>query len=111
MDLTLSNVLSFMIGADEVIVKDNKAIIKFYQNSERYSVLREAIAFLNEFETCNANEENYMIDEIKKLYNYFDAVKKKAKENYNIGLEYVYCDEVQEVINKLEEKLIKKGKF
>ncbi len=111
MNLLSNEFLSYLIGADEVNLKDGKIIIKFLQNSERYICMKEAVSFLEEFNSCNCVEKNFLIDEMKNLYDYFNRVLENAKKNLPFGFEYIYDEETQQVIDKLKKALISKGKI
>ena len=44
--------LAYLIGVDEIKIKDRKAIIKFSLNSERYVCMKEAVSFMQEYNSC-----------------------------------------------------------
>jgi|GEM_PF-6397060 len=111
MNILSENFLIYLIGVDEVKIKDGKAIIKFLSNSERYVCMKEAVSFMKEYNSCTAYEKNFLIDEIKNLYDYFNKVLERAKKDLPFGLEYVYDAENQHVINEMKEVLILKGKI
>lgn len=110
MNIEFTECLNFLIGADKVEIENGKAIITFFENSDKYSCMAQALAFMKEYNSSDLKGKDVLIDQIKNLYDYFNEVLDRAKK-MSFGLEFVFAEENQKIIDQMKEALIKKGKL
>ena len=97
--------LCFLVGVDEVHIKGGTVVCKFLKESSRYTVYAEAIAFIEEYNLCTTGDRKFLIDYIKKIYNYFNSVIMQANNKYSFenSLLFKYDSETNAIIQQLKK--------
>ena len=108
----IEKIFCYLVGVDELHIKEGKAVCKFIKESPRYTIYAEALAFIEEYNCCSLTDRKFLIESIKKIYNSFNHVINQANDKYSLknSLSFEYDIETSKIIQELQKIIKVSGK-